>query len=103
MTKEGDRFKPGDLAWIKARERGPVPVRVGSSNPDVSNTLADGAPVTVVRRALAKDYGDWWRKTSWSIGVTYAGRYSKMSWLVSSGTEVWLVLDDWLTKRVPKG
>lgn len=103
MSREdGDRFKPGDLAWIKAREKGPVPIRAGSSIPDASTTLADGVAVTVVRRAMARDYGDWWRKTSWGVGVTYAGRYSKVSWLVSSGMELWLVLDDWLSKRVPK-
>lgn len=103
MTPKPRRFEPGDLAWIKVRSRGPVPMRAGTSVPDVSTTLQEGAPVTIVRRAKAGDYGDWWRKTSWALGTSYAGRYSKISWLVSSGTELWLVLDTWLSKRVPKG
>lgn len=103
MAAKGKRFEPGELAWVRARTKGPVPMRAGTSAPDTVPTLQDGAPVTIVRRAKAGDYGDWWRKTSWALGTSYAGRFSKVSWLVSSGTELWLILDTWLSKRAPKG
>jgi hypothetical protein len=95
------KLEPGDLAWIRVREKGPAPLRAGASEP-AEPLLRDGAAVTVIRKARASDYGDWWRKTNWGPGMTYAGKYSKVSWLVSDGTDLWIVLDRWLVKRITK-
>lgn len=80
-TKE---FTPGDLAWITTREEvttrllnGLVPCASGYPE---RISIKPGSPVTVIRQALAKDYGIYGRHTY--KGRSTAAKLAEESWLV---------------------
>ena len=95
-----DRFKPGGLAWtsvhvdswyrcdgLRQTVKG-YPVRV---------KLEPGKPCTVIRRALAKDYGVYARHVH--NGKSSARRLAERSWLVLYDGIPTMIDEEWLKKR----
>jgi hypothetical protein len=59
--------------------------------------LTRGAPATIIRRALAKDFGVYGRHTH--KGVSTAARLAEESWLILYNGSPALVKDVFLCKR----
>lgn len=91
-------FTAGQLVWISKRVdhwcRGYVQVERGY--PTVIE-LIGGAPCTVIRKALAKDYGVYARHTH--KGRSVGHRIAEHSWLVLHNGRPTLIDGSWLCKR----
>ncbi len=92
-------FKPGQLAWVTKRYgttcyHGRRPCSRGWP---AGFSIIPGVAVTIVRRALVKDYGTLARHTY--KGVSQAARLAANEWLVIHGGVLALVDDRYLCKR----
>lgn len=102
MTKTEPRFKPGQLVWISARVDNwhmTAPQQTAKGYP-VRVKLEPGKPCTIIRRALAKDYGIYARHMY--CGKSAALRQAERSWLVLYDGIPAMVEDEWLNKRYYK-
>jgi hypothetical protein len=91
-------FTPGQLVWLGAQveswSNGLVPCKSGYPERVL---LARGAPATIIRRALAKDFGIYGRHTH--KGVSTAARLAGESWLVLYDGIPVMIKDAYLCKR----
>lgn len=79
MSRKG--FRSGQLVWVSARVDEWCRARFQTSRgyPE-ERSLTAGTPCTVIRRALAKDFGTWARHTH--RGKSTGRRLSETAWLV---------------------
>lgn len=90
-----DRFKPGDLAWVNHRSE---PFRNGFGN--WTEPPAPGTPVTIIRRAMCKDYPRiMQRERPYQMKITFARHAATQSWLVLANDQLFLVYDVCLNQR----
>lgn len=78
------RFKPGDLAWITSRQpdyhvMGFFPTETGYPT---SGVLTRGVACTVIRQAIADDYGELKRIKHGNNVSTMGEVYARGDWLV---------------------
>ena len=99
MTKTEPRFKAGQLVWISKRAEDwymTAPQQTAKGYP-VRINLEPGKPCTIIRRALAKDYGTYARHMY--DGKSTALRQAERSWLVLYDGVPTMIEDEWLNKR----
>jgi hypothetical protein len=93
-----DRFKSGDLAWVTQRRNvwlnAMIPCRTGY--PKMVNPKP-GDTVTIIRRALASDFGIYVRHTY--NGTSTARKWAMSSWLALSTFGAILIEEKFLCKR----
>jgi hypothetical protein len=94
-----ERFKPGDLVWTVYRNtqmgvRGYVQSSKGY--PPVVH-FEPNTPLTIIRKALAKDYGIWSRHRHRGHSTAY--HFAITSWLVLHDGMPVVILDEFLSKR----
>lgn len=104
-----DRFKPGDIAWLRPRGRDyPDPLRVTRPGErrlclDTLDPKEMGEAVLIVRPARCGDYSTYHQRNhTWHGGsrfTTLARYYSERSWLVLIGSSQWIIEDRFLNKR----
>jgi len=91
-------FAPGQLTWISSRVEswtsGLSPCKSGYPE---RVPLVRGAPATIIRRSLAKDFGVYGRHTH--NGTSTAARLAKESWLVLYNGSPVMVNEAFLCKR----
>ena len=91
-------FVPGQLVWITS---GPSPIKDGlipcRSGYPKHLALKPEAPGTIIRKALAKDYGIFIRFTH--KGVSQAKRLADQDWLILYEGQQVLVFGGLLRKR----
>lgn len=96
-----DRFRTGDLAWLRTAARDGEPV--WGNIPGQSDELVLDAPaaVTIIRRARCGDYSAFHRRNHTYLegGQTLARHLSRQSWLVLIAGTTWLIKDKFLNKR----
>ena len=102
MTRTEPCFKPGQLVWISARVEDwhmTAVLQTASGYPDRVK-IEPGKPCTIIRRALAKDYGMWARNMYG--GKSTGRRQAERSWLVLYEGVPTMIEDQWLNKRYYK-
>ena len=91
-------FSPGELVWIA---RGPSPLKEGlvpcRSGYPGRVELRPESPGTIIRKALARDYGIFTRFTH--KGVSQAKRLADQDWLILYDGSPLLVFGGLLRKR----
>ena len=91
-------FTPGQLVWLGAQvyswSTGIVPCKSGYPG---RVSLVRGEPATIIRRALAKDFGVYSRHTH--KGVSTAARLAAESWLVLYNGSPVMIKEELLCKR----
>jgi hypothetical protein len=91
-------FKPGQLVWLSQLVddwvRGYLQTERGYPT---AIDLSKGLPCTVIRRALAKDYGTYARHTH--HGKSTGRRIAESAWLVLYNGAPTLIDERWLCKR----
>lgn len=101
MTRTEPCFQEGQLAWISARADGwSCGLQQTAKGNPVRIKLEPGKPCTVIRRALAKDYGVYARHMY--EGKSSARRMAERAWLVLYDGIPTMIDDEWLNKRYYK-
>jgi hypothetical protein len=102
MTRAKPRFKPGELVWISTRVDDWHAIATKQTVKDYPDLvkIEPGKPCTIIRRALAKDYGKWARDMRG--GKSYALRRAEKSWLVLYDGIPAMIEEAWLSKRYYK-
>ena len=94
---ESDRFKPGDLAWVNNRFE---PFRKIGGDLMGFAKIEPGTPVTIIRRAMCKDYPRFMQREHASpSNVTMARWSSTRSWLTLVDGQLVLIYDVCLNER----
>lgn len=96
--KKRKEFTPGQLVWITSRVTGWSQgcKQALKGYPD-RFPLTAGVPCTVIRKALAKDYGIYGRHTY--KGVSTAMKHARTAWLVLYEGTPAMIDSFWLVKR----
>jgi hypothetical protein len=91
-------FVPGQLVWLGAAvESWSIALIPCKSGYPKALKITRGNPATIIRRALAKDFGVYGRHTH--NGVSSAAHLAEESWLVLYNGIPVLIKDKYLCKR----